>query len=83
MRRMKHTEWHKAFFNDTGGPCSNWVINQIKAGEIPGEQIGGLWFVHVKDGTFELDYGTGPASNDAETVAEALIEDWVHGPKTA
>ena len=79
MQRMKVNDWLERYFCEDSHPSEEWARKQLRAGEIPGEKIGGAWFVHVKDGSAELDYGTEDASNDANVAALALIEDWKHG----
>lgn len=79
MQRMKATDWLERYFCPDSQPSESWLRTQLRTGELPGEKLGGVWFVHVKDGSAELDYGKPEASNDAQTAALALIEDWKHG----
>lgn len=84
MQRIKATDWRRLYYSEHGRPSETWVKNQLRDGELPGEKTGGIWFVHVCDGTVEPDYGSvATASNDAEIAAATLIEDWMNGSTTA
>lgn len=78
MQRMKASIWRLRYFAAEGRPSETWLTKQLRLGEIPGEKIGGCWFVWVKNGTIEPDYGRTPARDNAQAQADALLEDWMH-----
>lgn len=78
MRRMKASEWRLAFFAEPR-PSETWLTKQLREGGIPGEKLGGIWFVHVQDVSIDPDFGNAPANDENEAVASALIEDWMNG----
>jgi len=80
---MKATDWLERYFCPDSQPSLSWVRTKLRDGELPGEKLGGVWFVHVKNGSAELDYGSIEASNDASAAAHALLEDWIHGATEA
>lgn len=78
MRRMKASEWRLKYFAEPR-PSETWLTKQLREGGIPGDKIGGIWFVRVKDLSDDPDYGNLKATNDTEAAAAALIEDWING----
>lgn len=84
MQLIKATEWRLRYFSEHGRPSETWLSKQLREGALPGEKLGGCWFVRVKDGTLEPAFSSLPsAANDAEAAANTLIEDWIGGTETA
>lgn len=77
MRRMKASEWRLVFFAEPR-PSETWLTKQLREGVIPGEKLGGIWFVHVHDHSNDPFAGEQPATT-TEAAAAALIEDWMNG----
>lgn len=83
MQRIKAIEWRRQYYSPHGAPSDRWVQNQIRDGKIPGEKKGGIWFVHVRDGGLELDYGKPEPADAVDMAAAALITDWMQHESTS
>ena len=86
MQRMKATQWRRQYFAAGGAPSQPFINEQIKSGELPGETIGSLCFIHVYDGTIEPCYDplkTNTPQTKDQIEADILLRGYLHDAKTA
>lgn len=84
MQRMKATVWRRLAFPNGGAPCSGTINARIKNGDLPGEKLGGLHFIHVYDGTIIPCWSeTQKNQSAADIESDAHLRDFLHDTQTA